>query len=93
MKESKKYKSSDRVWFIKSDLTKIHDKSSKEEWTEFVKLLKQCKVTEFMLSYVTQEFPGREGEFRAIGVIEEEDNGEVDLLNDGNDAILFADFI
>ncbi len=96
LKESNKYKSLDRVWFIKLDLgllAKIHNKSTDEEWAEYLKLLKQCKVTEIMLSYVTQEFPGREGEFRAIGVIEEEDNGEVDLLNDGNDAAIFADFI
>ncbi len=47
LKESNKYKSLDRVWFIKSDLgllAKIHNKSTDEEWPEYLKLLKQCKA-------------------------------------------------
>ncbi len=93
LKQTKKFKNLNRTWFIKTDQTKIHRKSGDDEWKEHLGELEKFRVHKIMLSYVAKNFPGKEEEFQRIGLIKKEEESDIDLLNENNEANLFAEFI
>eukprot|EP00483_Globobulimina_turgida_P005154 UN05164 len=98
LKEEKKLKNEQRIFWLKKDMLKVKDKMENEMKNEMdienendnengvdvlLSNMDECKVFKWMRSYQASHFSGKEQEYEAAGLIKSEDNS-INILENQN---------